>query len=161
MKLLRGSFRIFLDHWTGAISSSNGRNIASTFDVVLSQILLHLDRRIDEICYLSAHDKAQITGWNGSAPERVKCTIHETISDQVARTPDAKAIHSWDGSMTFASLDRASSILALRLRDIGVGPEVFVPLAFSKSKWNIVAMMGVLKAGGACKSLSPRQMESI
>ena len=94
-------------------------------------------------------------GWNGSAPERVKRTIHEVISDQVARRPDAEAVHAWDGSMTFASLDRASSILALRLRDMGIGPEVFVPLAFSKSRWNIVAMMGVLKAGGACEFFPP------
>jgi len=93
--------------------------------------------------------------WNGSTRERVYRTIHETVMDQVARRPDAEAVHAWDGSMTFASLDCASSTLALCLRDMGVGPEVFVPLAFSKSMWNIVAMIGVLKAGGACESLPP------
>lgn len=155
VKLLKGSFRIFLDHWTGAISSSYGRSITSTFNTVMSQILLNRNRRIDGINHLSAHDKAQIMTWNGLAQERVDCTIHEIIMDQVARKPDAEAVHAWDGNMTFASLDRASSTLALRLRDMGVGPEVFVPLAFSKSKWNIVAMLGVLKAGGACESLPP------
>ncbi|KAH7344235.1 hypothetical protein BKA66DRAFT_580205, partial [Pyrenochaeta sp. MPI-SDFR-AT-0127] len=155
VKLLKESFRIFLDHWTGAISSSYGRSIASTFDAVMSQILLHPDLRIDRIYHLSAHDKAQIMRWNGSTRERVDRTIHEIIMDQVARRPDAEAVHAWDGSMTFASLDRASSTVALRLRDMGVGPEVFVPLAFSKSKWNIVAMIGVLKAGGAFIPLDP------
>lgn len=133
------------------MSSSYGRSVASTFSMVLNQIVPHPSRRIEEIRYLSMHDKAQIMRWNSTAPERVTRTIHEVISDQVANRPGAEAIHSWDGSMTFESLDRASSILALRLRDMGVGPEVFVPLAFSKSKWYIVAMLGVLKAGGACK----------
>ena len=121
--------------------------------MILSQILLHPDRRFDDVCYISVLNKTQMMGWNGSAPERVKRTIHEIISDQVEKRPDAEAVNAWDGNMTYAALDRASSILALRLQDMGVGPEVFVPLAFSKSKWNIVAMMGVMKAGGACESL--------
>ncbi|TVY14012.1 Nonribosomal peptide synthetase vlms [Lachnellula arida] len=47
-----------------------------------------------------------------------------------------------------------SSIVASRLAQAGVGPNVFVPLCFNKSS-AIVAMLGVLKAGGACVSLDP------
>jgi hypothetical protein len=150
VKLLRGSVRMFLDHWTGAVSSSSARSIASTFALVLNQIMNQPDRRVEDLYHLSTRDKTQLMAWNGSAPIRVERLIHEVILDQVATNAEAEAVCSWDGSFTYATLDRASSALASRLRHMGVGPEVFVPLAFAKSKWNIVAMLAVLKAGGAC-----------
>lgn len=46
-----------------------------------------------------------------------------------------------------------TSKVAAHLVELGVFPEVFVPLCFEKSKWNVVAIFSVLKAGGACKSI--------
>lgn len=57
--------------------------------------------------------------------------------------------------MTYAELDKLSSQLARHLVGLGVGPEVMVPLCFSKSIWAIVAMVAVMKAGGAFVSLNP------
>ena len=48
-----------------------------------------------------------------------------------------------------------SSALAPHLADRGVGLDEFVSIFFEKSKWAIVAMLGVFKAGGASVPLEP------
>jgi non-ribosomal peptide synthetase component F len=62
---------------------------------------------------------------------------------------------AWDGDLTYGELDALSSALAEHLAERGVGPEVFVPLCFEKSRWTIVAMVGVMKAGGMFVLLDP------
>ncbi|KAF2214305.1 hypothetical protein CERZMDRAFT_95581 [Cercospora zeae-maydis SCOH1-5] len=42
-----------------------------------------------------------------------------------------------------------SDQVAAVLKDHGVGPEDYVPFRFEKSIWAVIAMLGVLKAGGA------------
>src|SRR5699024_6292047 len=41
------------------------------------------------------------------------------------------------------------------LRQLGVGAENFVPICYEKSMWTIVAMLGIMKAGGAFVPLDP------
>ncbi|KAF2257485.1 amino acid adenylation, partial [Lojkania enalia] len=63
--------------------------------------------------------------------------------------PAALAISAWDGEMTYSELDDASRRLAHHLASRGVRPEVMVGLCMDKSKWTIVAMLAILRAGGA------------
>lgn len=51
--------------------------------------------------------------------------------------------------MTYPQVDSLSSQFAAHLMQRGVAPEVIVPLLFEKSLWTIIAMLGVMKAGGA------------
>ena len=41
------------------------------------------------------------------------------------------------------------------LIELGVGPDRLVPICFEKSMWTIVAMLGILKAGGAFVPIDP------
>ena len=59
--------------------------------------------------------------------------------------------------MTYAELEETSSGLAHHLVALGIGPEVLVPLCFEKSRFTIIAMLAVLKAGGAFVPLDPAQ----
>lgn len=61
--------------------------------------------------------------------------------------------------MTYQELDSLSNGLARSLGSLGVGPGIFVPFAFKKSCWATVAMLGVLKAGGAFLPLDPTDPE--
>ena len=57
--------------------------------------------------------------------------------------------------MTYAELDRRANQLAHRLVALGVGPEVPVGLMLPRSLDYLVAVMGVLKAGGAFIPMDP------
>ncbi|MCJ1410507.1 hypothetical protein MMC19_004592 [Ptychographa xylographoides] len=102
-------------------------------------------------------DLQQIFEWNKTVPEVISACAHHLIEKITLRCPKAPAVHSWNGNLTYDELNEMASCLAGHLADTGVGPEVFVPLCFEKSMWTIVAMLAVLKAGGAFVPLDPTQ----
>lgn len=113
------------------------------------------EQAVASLPLLSEADRAVIDRWNARKPTVVRELAHERVRRQVSQRPNHMAVNAWDGRMTYAELDDASDRLALRLRQLGVGPEVMVPLSFEKSLWAVVAMLGVLKAGGAFAVLDP------
>jgi len=104
---------------------------------------------------LSLQDERQIFTWNQKTPKSIDVCTHELIREQFLSRPHAPAVCSWDGNLTYTELEELSSRFARYLSIIGVGPRVLVPLLFSKSKWTIVAMIAVLKSGGAVVPLAP------
>ncbi|QAT86012.1 long-chain-fatty-acid--CoA ligase [Corallococcus coralloides] len=74
---------------------------------------------------------------------------------QVARTPDAVAVAAEEETLTYAQLDAASDALAWHLREHGVARDVRVGLCVERSTRMVVAMLGILKAGGAFVPLDP------
>ncbi|PYQ44522.1 MAG: hypothetical protein DMF77_07045 [Acidobacteria bacterium] len=81
--------------------------------------------------------------------------VHELFAAQAARTPDATAVSFEGRDLTYRALDARSNQLAHRLRRMGVGPEVLVAIAVERSLDMVVALLGVLKAGGAYLPLDP------
>ncbi|WP_186001874.1 AMP-binding protein [Corallococcus sp. Z5C101001] len=73
---------------------------------------------------------------------------------QAGRRPDAVAVVGGHERLTYAELDARSDALAWHLREHGVGPDVRVGLAMERSAGMVVAMLGILKAGGACVPLA-------
>ncbi|KAF3481939.1 nonribosomal peptide synthase [Arthroderma uncinatum] len=100
-------------------------------------------------------DLNQIQRWNGNELARHDACIHERITEQCRLRKDEIAICAWDGTFTYKELDELSSRFAALLQARGVQPEVFVPLYFTKSRWTTMAMLAVLKAGGAFVLLDP------
>ncbi|KAK1911190.1 hypothetical protein P3342_011792 [Pyrenophora teres f. teres] len=93
--------------------------------------------------------------WNYEIPGVTNKCIHDLFAEQVLAQPNAPAICAWDGKMSYSVLDNLSTTLAGYLVKIGVKPEDVVPLCFEKSMWTVVAMLAVLKAGGAFAQLDP------
>jgi amino acid adenylation domain-containing protein len=86
---------------------------------------------------------------------RVEECVHE-IFDRRARENAGRVAVSFDGDeVTYGELDRRANQLANRLKRLGVGPETLVALMFEPSIEMIVAIVGVLKAGGAYLPLDP------
>jgi non-ribosomal peptide synthetase component F len=150
VKLLKSGVSIFLEYRTSFVPTEQAKNIASTVETILSSIVSSPSLRVRDLNTLSQRSQLQIEKWNSEPFPRIDNTIHGTIAQSVARQPDAEAVCSWDGSLTYQELDERASRVASHLIELGVGAEVIVPLCFDKSKWNVVAMLGVLMAGGAC-----------
>jgi amino acid adenylation domain-containing protein len=77
------------------------------------------------------------------------------FAHQVRRQPDAVAVRFEDRHLTYGELDAKATALARRLTQSGVAPGTLVALCFERSIAMIVAMLGVLKAGGAYLPLDP------
>ncbi|MCJ1378045.1 hypothetical protein MMC17_001141 [Xylographa soralifera] len=118
---------------------------------------MHYPSRTTPRNYLSEEDEQRIWAWNQAVPRTISACAHSLVEARVFRQPNAQAICSWDGDMTYAELEETSSRLADHLVILGIGPEVLVPLCFEKSRFTIIAMLAVLKAGGAFVPLDPAQ----
>ena len=106
-------------------------------------------------CQALDSDIQQLKCWNGEVPQpRPRC-VQDLVQEQTGACPDALAVCSWDGEFTYHELDGLSSRLAHHLVALGITVEQFVPLCFEKSKWAVVSMMAVLKAGAAFTFISP------
>ena len=140
-----------MDYWSYELSTDQAKNVASTFNTVFTSVIRHPNTTVENLNYFSTRNKSQVEEWNSVPLEKVEKTIHEIFEHNVISNPALEAVCAWDGSLSYLELDEHASRIALYLAKTGVGPEVFVPLCFPKSKWNVVAMLAVLKAGGACK----------
>jgi non-ribosomal peptide synthetase component F len=82
-------------------------------------------------------------------------TIHELFAEQVRHAPTATALRFRGEDLTYGQLDARAEHLARRLRAAGVGPESVVGVCLERSFEMIVALVAVLKAGGAYLPLHP------
>lgn len=107
--------------------------------------------------YMSDDHLQRIAHWNHKAPKVVSNTVPELFREQVTARPSGLAVYAHDGTMTYEELDRASDVLSYHLINHGVKRDVVVPLSFEKSKWAIISMLAVVKAGGAIVNLDVKQ----
>ncbi|CAO1596231.1 hypothetical protein XANCAGTX0491_000083 [Xanthoria calcicola] len=112
-------------------------------------------KHLADIKTMSPDDLETMWRWNSPLPTPVERCTHHLFQDQARSQPRAPAVDAWDGQLTYSELDQLSERLACHLIDLGLKPEVVVPLYFEKSMWTPVAMLGVLKAGGAFSLLEP------
>ncbi|KAH8701118.1 putative nonribosomal peptide synthase [Talaromyces proteolyticus] len=154
-KYVNSSLSIFLEWRHPEVSASFASNVSHIYSRMLNSLTNDLDSCIQSLCLITPDEKDQIMKWNAVRPETVDRCIHQIIEDQVSSHPEKEAVCAWDGSLTYFELDQLATKLALYLMNVGVGPETRVALCFDKSKWNIVAMLAVLKAGGAFVPLDP------
>lgn len=90
-------------------------------------------------------------------PVAIESCIHDLIEQHCQEQPEAPAVCAWDGEFTYRQLSNLAHSLGTSLSARGVGTEDFVPIYFEKSRWAIIAVLGVLYAGGAFVLLDPSQ----
>ena len=140
------------------ISEDYAFTVANTFRTILRQITSNLELRICQVDVVSEYDTQKMLTWNPKEPfaTRQETCMHNLVKGRVREIPSSQAVCAWDGSLTYSQLDTLSTIAARRLTCLGIGPGAYVPFAFEKSKWAVVASLGILKAGGAFVPLNPR-----
>ncbi|MDI3292209.1 AMP-binding protein, partial [Polyangium sp. 15x6] len=77
------------------------------------------------------------------------------IAEQAAKAPGAVALEQDGRQLSYGELEAQANRLAHHLRSLGVGPEVRVALCVERSFDMVVALVGILKAGGAFVPLDP------
>lgn len=113
--------------------------------------------KVKDIETASQQDLHDIWQRNANIPLAIEMCVHDLIAETTRRQPEAVAICAWDGELTYRQLDKLSTRLAHHLVEHGVGPDVVVPLCFEKSMWMPVAMLAVMKAGGASIAMDATQ----
>ncbi|KAK2807650.1 Non-ribosomal peptide synthetase [Onygenales sp. PD_10] len=110
---------------------------------------------IEDCLRPTTYDLNEIWRWNHKLPPSYQFCMHEMISQRAQDTPDKEAIASWDGNLTYGQIDRYSTNVAHSLKDMGVSLHDVVPICFEKSRWTIVAVLGVMKTGATFVLMDP------
>ncbi|KAH7112490.1 hypothetical protein B0J11DRAFT_597847 [Dendryphion nanum] len=124
-------------------------------EFVMEQFGTSPAQTLGNLSLITQEEVNDIWVWNSEVPKPVQRCVHDMISQRAHIAPDAPAICSWDGKLSYGELDDLSTKLAKRLVRTGPILRTVVPLVFEKSMWTQVAALGVLKAGAAFLLIDP------
>jgi amino acid adenylation domain-containing protein len=110
---------------------------------------------IPAVAPAAAERHRRLFEWNDTAAPAPGECVHELIAAQAARAPAAVAVAAGSLRLTYGELEARANRLARHLSALGVGPETPVALALERSLATAVALLAVVKAGGAYLALDP------
>ncbi len=135
--------------------------LGSHLEVLLCGAVAEPEHSLRELPLLTEPERQQLLDWAAGPPANpVSPRVDAMFAERARISPDATALE-WDGGrFTYDELHRRVDVFVARLRGLGVGPEVVVGLELARSPEMIVALLGVLRAGGAYLPLDPAYPET-
>jgi amino acid adenylation domain-containing protein len=131
---------------------------ADSFQTLLAGLLNDPDAPVSIVDLLTTRERRRILQVADRTADAAPAT-GPLVSDQVARHaaehPDATALVYGSARLTYGDLLARADRLAARLRVAGVGPDVRVGLLLPREAELVVAILAVLRAGGAFVPLDP------
>ena len=148
----------FVEYSTDLFERASIERLICHLQRVLEQVVEDPGKRLEELELLTVEERRQLLVFSSGDAPRVPTetwNVHERFSWLASTTPEATALVHEGSRVSYSELDRRSNRLARYLRERGVGPDVVVALLLERSVEMIVAILGVLKAGGAYLPLDP------
>jgi amino acid adenylation domain-containing protein len=148
------------EYATELFDRSTIRRLVSSFCSLLESAVENPDQQIRWLQHLSKSQShqllaewsgrqfADLAGADGSSPSTPNTTVHELVSAQAERIPDAVAVVSGGQQWTYAELTSLSETVASHLIAAGVGPETCVAVLMGRGIELLATLLGILKAGG-------------
>src|SRR5262245_2616072 len=127
------------------------------YQQVLSGLVAQVEQRVWAVRLLSEAEEAQVLRQENErrTEYEVGASLTDLFERQVERRPEATALLWAEQQVSYAELNARANQLAHYLRRLGVGPESLVALVLERSVEMVVAVLGVLKAGGAYLPVDP------
>ncbi|TPG68111.1 amino acid adenylation domain-containing protein [Brevibacillus laterosporus] len=124
---------------------------------IISEAVLDPDRSIAQIDMVTAEEREQLlTTFNDTqADYPIDQLVHALIEQQAIERPDHIALVDEWQQLTYQQFNEKANQLARKLRSIGVGSESIVAIIADHSVEMVVALLAVLKAGGAFLPIAP------
>jgi amino acid adenylation domain-containing protein len=133
------------------------RRLLTAFQTLLAGILADPTQRVSALPLLTEQElRQELVEWNDTQTEypHEQC-LHHWFEEVVERNPLATALICGAEQLSYQQLNERANRLAHHLIKQGIGPEAVVGLCLERSIDMVVALLGVLKAGGAFLPLDP------
>ncbi|MCZ4087496.1 non-ribosomal peptide synthetase, partial [Streptomyces antarcticus] len=140
---------------TAVLSRADGERLRGMYRAVLEAMAADADGDA-RATYLPAGERERLLAeLTDTGREPADLRVPEEFELRAAATPDAPAIVDDVVSLSYEEANARANRLAHHLRELGVGPEVLVGICLERSPELILAVLAVLKAGGAYLPLDP------
>jgi amino acid adenylation domain-containing protein len=147
---------IHFDYSPNEFSEEQARLICDYYSNTIEAMAADPDGRYQQKNLLPKSELDRLlTDWNKTSEAVPRTCIHSLIEAQTEKTPNRIAAVFKEQKLTYRELDSRASALAAELRDRGVGPEVIVGICVERSLEMLIAVLAVLKSGGAYLPLDP------
>ncbi len=110
---------------------------------------------MDALGLLPGEERRRLEGHNATAVEYPFVPVMDPIRAQAARSPERPALSHGPDTLTYGELETRAKRLAHFLRRQGIGPETVVGVWLERGPDWLIALLAVLKAGGAYLPLDP------
>ncbi|WP_204014810.1 non-ribosomal peptide synthetase, partial [Virgisporangium aurantiacum] len=140
----------------GRIAEPRVRTLSRHLTQLLSALATGDGQRLADLPMLPRDERDRLLVTWGRPPALPSAPpVHERVTAQARRVPEAVAVVSDGHRLSYAELDGRSDDLARYLHHLGVGPEAVVGLCLGRGPDLVIALLAVLKAGGAYLPLDP------
>ncbi|MEW2513754.1 amino acid adenylation domain-containing protein [Streptomyces sp. NPDC046870] len=137
--------------------------LAEHFTTLLRAAVTGPERRLSELEVLAGAERRRVlAGWSGTEAAAhtgteagAGATVHRLVEECAALRPDATAVRSAGGDLTYRDLNARANRLARHLRSHGAGPGAAVAVCLERGPEQITALLAVLKSGAAYVPLDP------
>ena len=151
-----GALSLYCDFDADLFDEATVRGWLGAFGTLLDSIAERPDAPLAELEMVSAADRARVLGaWNHADAVDADATLADRFESRAAASPGAVALVAGERTVTYAELDERANQLARQLQGDGVGAETVVGIHLDRSPELAVAVLAVLKAGGAYLPLDP------
>ena len=100
-----------------------------------------------------------LSGFNATSCAVEVGVLPDLLSDRAVLDAGSPAVVFGDDALSYGELEARSNALGRYLIGLGVGPDAVVGIALPRSFEMVIALVGVLKAGGAYLPLDPEYPE--
>ncbi|MEU4805769.1 amino acid adenylation domain-containing protein [Actinosynnema sp. NPDC023587] len=147
-----GTFAGVLEYPVALFDRTTVERVAGHFRTLLGGIADDPASRVADLPWLTGAEVAQLERWSDHRADYPGGTLVDLLGD-------LGPLVAGDVELTAAELASRSDRAAHRLRSLGVGPETVVGVRLERGVELVVALLGVLKAGGAYLPLDPELPE--
>ncbi len=147
----KGGLGGYVEYNTDLFDATTVSRMLSQMKTLLQAAASEPWRHVSRLPLLGAATRQQLfVEWNEvPAPPREEICFHQLFERQAAARPTAPALTSGELELSYGELNERANALARRLRRLGVGPEDVVGVFLEYSPEMVVAVLGVMKSGGA------------
>ncbi|MGO4295021.1 amino acid adenylation domain-containing protein, partial [Chitinophaga sp. RAB17] len=153
-----GAYQMSL-HLTRKLRSGfTAEKLGELFFAILKGIITTPRQAIHQLEYISAAEKEQLLmTFNNTATDYPRdSTIVSLFEAQVKKTPDNIALVFENQELTYAQLNEKANQLGDYLRkEYHIRPDDLVGIKLDRNEEMVIALLGVLKSGGACVPIAP------
>ncbi|UVT18660.1 MAG: amino acid adenylation domain-containing protein [Nitrospira sp.] len=151
------SRKAYLTFNTDLFQPQTAERMLGQYKALLQSALGNPKSRLSELPTLTEPERKQmLQDWNCTQQDYPQSECFPQLFEcQAERTPDAVALSMGQKALRYGELNARANQLARYLQTLGVRPGVTVGIGLERSLEMVVALMGVLKAGGTYVPLDP------